>query len=307
MRARRNRHLPRRHRVTVAAILANARLFGNSPPRWREGRTRRPSQTARQAQTERRKARKRLRRFGKGNRDAQALADVLDGCAPRSRCQSGACAVCGRAFQRWAVGASNEFLARENGGEAQGSTALACIHCAGAAAPGKLDIQGFRALKAFVSTALASIGIEAAVLGLHLSANRNRERTFEPHWLPHFHGHMPGQIGVTAETHLRKLFPRCICNGISRPVQVTEFDGNLAGLAYPYKPGVGGREGYLHTKATAEGGTRTCRNTRGRPLTGEQFVEAALFMHRVGLVGRLLLHGVTLARRRDGSVAMRRK
>lgn len=296
-----------KHRILLAGILKAKRLFRDGEPRWREGRTRKPCQIARQAVAERRKARKRLRRFGRGNKEAQALADVLDLCAPGTRCYSAACAVCSRAFQRWLVVAIDEFLARENGGQAQGSTATALIHCAGAAAPGKLDIEAFRALRTFVSTALTSAGIDAAVFGTDLSFNRDREGTFQPHWSQHFHGHVPGKLGVSAESRLRKLFPRCTCNGISRPVQVTEFDGNLAGLGYPHRPGAGGREGYSQTKATADGGTRTCRNTRGRPLTGQQFVEAMLFLHRVGLIGRLLLHGVKLVRRPDSSVVIRRR
>jgi hypothetical protein len=239
----------RKHRSAIAIILADARLYRNGSPQWDEGRLRRPCQTARQACAERRKAIYRVRRFGKENKAALALADKLDSCAPGERCMNGACPVCGRALLRWAVEAKHEFLARYNDGYTESSTSIALIHCAGAAAPGRLTVETFLALNAYTRTALTSAGIDAAVFGVDLSLNEDLDGTFAPHWSIHHHGHVPGEIGTTAETRLRKLYPRCACNGISRPVLITELDGNLAGLAYPNEQRVSRRPKLLADQA----------------------------------------------------------
>lgn len=272
--------------ASVRAVLSHEELYKDGPPQWLEGRSKRRCRTAAEAQRERHKATKRLRRFGRDNPQALALAARLDNCIQQSRCGSGACPECGRAFQRWLVGANSGFLR----GHAAGSTILSLVPCGGIAAPGKLGVAAAVASKQFSRFAIASVGIEVAFGALDLSYNEERQGGFAPHWSPHLRVHFPGQLSKDAEAELRALFGRCPCHGIARPVQMASFDGNLAGLAYTFKPEVGRRQSYRQVKGIAKGG-RECRNTRGRPLTGEQAVEAAIFLHRLGLAGRLLVHG----------------
>ncbi|WP_237480622.1 hypothetical protein [Lichenibacterium dinghuense] len=121
----------------MRVILANEPLYGDGPPQWFEGRRQRPCQTAAQAQAERRRRVKRLRRFGKKQPAALRVADRLEACQPEARCHSGACPECARAWQRWFVTATTGFLSAQAGGVA-GSTILSPIHAAGLVAPGEL-------------------------------------------------------------------------------------------------------------------------------------------------------------------------
>lgn len=117
-------------------ILADERLYGDGPPQWFEGRQKHPCETAAQAKAGRRRRVKRLRRFGMKNPDALQVADRLEACQPEGRCLSGACPECARAWQRWFVTATADFLRRQ--GETAGSTILSPIHASGLVAPGEL-------------------------------------------------------------------------------------------------------------------------------------------------------------------------
>src|SRR5215207_10038229 len=97
----------------VRSILRQGRYYGDGPPQWLEGKKQRRCQTAEQAKIERRKTVKRLRRFGKENDEALELASRLEACAPKQRCGSGACPECARAWQRWSVTATRDFLKSE--------------------------------------------------------------------------------------------------------------------------------------------------------------------------------------------------
>jgi hypothetical protein len=117
----------------VQVILSQERYYGDGPPKWREGRNKRPCQTSAQAKIERRKAVKRLRRAGKENAAALNLSSRIAACAPKQRCGSGACAECARAWQRWFVIATRNFLKCE---PRRFVTVLNPIHVSGKIEPG---------------------------------------------------------------------------------------------------------------------------------------------------------------------------
>lgn len=123
---------------STSEVLQDETYFDDGPPQWLEGRTQRPCQTAAEAEAERKRLIKRLRRFGKHFPTALAVADRIEACAVRRRCMSGACPECGRAWQRWFVEATAEFLVEETGSHSGGSTILSPIHCDGIFQPGKL-------------------------------------------------------------------------------------------------------------------------------------------------------------------------
>ncbi len=119
----------------VQVILSQERYYGDGPPKWREGKNKRPCQTSAQAKIERRKAVKRLRRAGKENAAALNLASRIAACAPKQRCGSGACPECARAWQRWFVIATRNFLKSE---PRKSVTVLNPIYVSGKIEPGSL-------------------------------------------------------------------------------------------------------------------------------------------------------------------------
>jgi hypothetical protein len=87
--------------------------YGSGEPRWLEGRAKRPSKTASQAEQQRRAAVKLLRRHGKETQRALNLARRLERCRKNKRCLSGACPVCHRAYQRLFVRAARRLLKKD--------------------------------------------------------------------------------------------------------------------------------------------------------------------------------------------------
>ncbi len=94
----------------IAEILSEEGLYGDGPPHWVEGRPGKPCKTALQADTERRKLVKCLRKHGSRREDATRVLTQLEQCRPGNRCHSGACPCCIRAFQRWLVIAGEQLL-----------------------------------------------------------------------------------------------------------------------------------------------------------------------------------------------------
>jgi hypothetical protein len=157
-------------------------------------------------------------------------------------------------------------------------------------------------LGAVIREALRDAGVRTAVIGIDVSANEHLEGAFEPHWALHLRVHIPGAIDPSAAATLRSHFPAS--GRIPRPFRLTQFDGDLTGIAYGMKPSFERRQSYEQEKPTATG-HRRCRNTRGRPLRGTEAVELLTFLDRIGLRRRLILHETALARDRDGSVVIR--
>lgn len=157
-------------------------------------------------------------------------------------------------------------------------------------------------LSAAVREALRAAGIRTAVIGIDVSANEHLKGAFEPHWALHARVHIPAIVSASAATSLRKHFP--LGDRISRPLRISPFDGDLAGIAYGMKPQFGRRQSYEQEKPTGTG-FRRCRNTRGRPMRGTEAVELLTFLDSIGLRRRLILHGTALTRDRDGSVVIR--
>jgi hypothetical protein len=144
-----------------------------------------------------------------------------------------------------------------------------------------------------VISAFETAGIHVAVIGVDFSFNEDREEQWHPHWLIHVRAIVPQLLSHSAIKRLRAEFPKS--SSIPRPCRHAVFDGDPRGIAYSMKPSFGRRQSYPQRKVTAEG-TRRCRNTRGRPLTGKQALELALYLDRIGLRRRLILHGARLAR-----------
>lgn len=94
----------------IAEILSDPALYGDGPPHWVQGKSKKPCKSADEADTDRRKLIKVLRKHGKNDLRALVVAERLSRCEPESRCHGGACPCCMRAFQRWLVSAGDQLL-----------------------------------------------------------------------------------------------------------------------------------------------------------------------------------------------------
>lgn len=153
-----------------------------------------------------------------------------------------------------------------------------------------------------IRTALTTAGIKTAVIGVDFSFNEDREGRFAPHWLIHLRVIVPKLLSKASVDRVRRQLPKS--RRIPKPFRSAVFNGDLAGLAYSMKPNFERRQSYTQRKLTAER-ARVCRNTRARPLTGRHVVELAIYLDRIGLRRRLILHGARLVER-NGTVLIAR-
>lgn len=84
--------------------------YGNGGPLWDQGRSKKPSKSAEDAEKQRLRVVKLLRKHGRNSRKALKLANQIEGCSKEARCLRGACPVCLRAYQRLFVSAAQEAL-----------------------------------------------------------------------------------------------------------------------------------------------------------------------------------------------------
>jgi hypothetical protein len=119
---------PTRSRVELnLSGRSGRRWYHNGPPQWLQGRKKQPCQSADQALKARRKAIKHLKKHGSGSSAAKRVRQALKSCDPDSRCLSGACPECMRAFQRWFVHAADEFLRSHPASRAGGFKAVSLV------------------------------------------------------------------------------------------------------------------------------------------------------------------------------------
>ncbi len=144
-------------------ILRDETWYGTGAPLWFEGPNGVRCQSETQAALGRVRLIKRLKRFGASDIAAQGLVCRLATCAPGQRCCSGACAECGRAFQRWFVNSVARFLAAEKANEPSESSILSIIHDSGRVEPGQLvTSDAHERLWHRVTAALAHVDVKAA-------------------------------------------------------------------------------------------------------------------------------------------------
>lgn len=269
------------------------RWFGDGTPRWNQGKEGRPAKTSKEAEGERRKLVKALRRHGRGNEAALRLADKMAACLPGRRCLSGGCPECMRAMQRLFVATCGSLIRRSD----VSMTAVSVVFRRAGIAEGKLAQTGdvFSIVSPTLRAALRAAAVRQAVGGFDISANEHAEQRFAPHYRPHAWIIVPASQMARGDKAFRERFPAS--RTVRRPVRLQKFDGDLRGLAYAVKTDFVRRIS-LPRKALADGGA-TRRNTRDRPLLGRQRVEIALALDRVGLGARIFLHGLRMVKTAD--------
>lgn len=261
-----------------------ARFYRDDPPHWTEGKAERPPSSHADAQA--RAAllvQHLLARCVRDSRGA-ALANRLAACRAGVRCLSGGCLVCARAAQRWVVDAYSKVLANREGG----ISVLSIIPTAHAP-PGVETLTGDLAeAKNRILIGLENAGVSFCVGALDLSFNvsvTNRRRA-----VPCAHGVVIGSTVeiMAARRALNRIFPPS--PSVPRPLRRSCWDGDLAGLAYVFKPEANRR--VSQPRIVDEHG-RTVRraNTHSEAATVEERIQAALAFDEIGLLDRLILRG----------------
>jgi hypothetical protein len=269
----------------VARILPCERSFGDGPPLWSN------APTCRQAQRNRLARVKRLRRYAHTQPGAEELADILDGCAQHDRCKSGACPECCRAFQRWLVSEVINLASNES------SLQLAAVSIAFAKhrkPEDQLNVLSTTKLKRSISEAVKSIdGLAWMVGGVDLSLNDDSQKKQGIAWQPQLYG----VAQVTSRESLSKLLGETYSPSktVARPVRTKDCDGSARAISYAFKSDFVRRIAY-RGQAGPPGNQRKFWTTRKVSLRATEHVQAMLWLHRVGLAGRLYLRGVRMTR-----------
>ena len=229
-----------------------------------------------------------LRKKGKNSRACLDLADKLDQCRPKHRCQSAACPECAKAGQRLVANVTRRFLKTQNGDGAKVVCAT-IIAADGMIRPGKLDAAEHERATRRWKDRLGKAGVEWFIGGTDISMNEHVQGRKKRRWSAHIHGITVIENPKKLRSALKEQFPKT--KAIRRPVMVEEWDGDKKALRYIFKPHFSRRiatDDARRYDKKAEA-MRTCRDTDTQPLKSKQKRELLLHLDGIGMQSRLLM------------------
>jgi hypothetical protein len=126
-----------------------------------------------------------------------------------------------------------------------------------------------------------------------ISLNDDSQKKFDIVWQPQFYGF----ARVTGREALSRILRAVYVptKYAPRPVQTKKSDSSAEAISYALKTEFVRRIAYRAEIGPPEN-PRKCWNTRKVSLRPREHVRALLWMHRVGLGGRLFLHGMRMTR-----------
>jgi hypothetical protein len=272
----------------IARILGDEYYYRDGPPNWSKARSSKQAKKARKSYV------KRLRRFAPQFPEAKPLAKVLARCKPRRRCMDGGCPECTRAFQRAFVAGVAPLA-----DDADHLIRLSIVFPDYRADEDKLHTLDTTSLLRFVSEmSRRAHNLNWAIGGVDLSLNDDSQKGRGIQWQPQLYVIADARdVGLSLSTLLRdRLHSSEIAH---RPVQVKACDGTEAAVSYAFKTDFVRRIGYWGRSLTSQN-PRKSWHTRKISLRPVEHVQALIWMHKIGLHGRLLLHGVRMTRQGDG-------
>jgi len=228
-----------------------------------------------------------LRKKGKGNERAQALADKIESCRRKQRCNSLACPQCADAAQRLFARVARRYLKEK--------TSVVCVTIV--PADGTLDRKSLAPMETerFIrrtkdKLTRASVGI--FIGGVDWSMNESKEQKHQSFWAEHIHGMMWTDDITALKKALKTVFSKS--PNIHRPVTVAKWDGETAALRYSMKPPSKRRISIVNSKRFDKktGEQRKCRDTDHQPLRSKDKKELLLHLDNIGIAGRLFFKGV---------------
>jgi len=272
----------------IARVLAGEFWFGNKPPSWPG------ALTAEDAKKGRKRHIKRLKRFTPQFPEAAKLANILARCKRRRRCASGGCPECGRAFQRFFVSEVANLSARKS---EQRLASVSIAFPKHRTAEDQLRVLSTTKLERSLSETIKNAnGLAWMVGGIDLSLNDDPQKDQGIAWQPQLYGFAYATNVAALSKVLRDTYSPT--KKAPRPVQIKECDGSAKAISYALKTEFGRRIAYRTIVGPPEN-RRKCWHTRKVSLRPVEHVRATLWLHRIGLAGRLFLRGVRMTRTGD--------
>lgn len=273
----------------VATALAAGPAYNASALTWPVGRRggRSPTRAERRALKSRR--RRWLRKHGRAHADLAAIGAIIENCRRgrlTNRCGHPACPECADALQRLFVDATRRFI-RGQPGQAWMRVSIILPGLD----PG--EQPDFVAVGELAQTILRKAGVTLGVLGIDASWNEDHREDegkagrFANHACLHLYGLIPAAGSQTVKAALKRLIPAT--EAAPRPVHMQPWDGSPVAIAYALK-GDFQRRQTIERLNLKRG--RLVRDTRDRPLTVAQQIQAVRALDRAGLTGRIVLVGL---------------
>jgi hypothetical protein len=273
----------------IARVLTDDDHYGDGPPTWTNARSSKGVRKARKSYV------KRLRRFARQFPEAKKLAKILARCKRRRRCMSGACPECGRAFQRWFVSQVVELGGNVDPGELKSISIIFQKHRTAEDQLTALDTIGMK--RSLSQTVKDADGLKFVAGAIDLSLNDDRQKKQGIAWQPQFYG-LTDVTNVEALSNLlRSTYSPT--KTAPRPVQLKKCDGSTKVISYAFKTDFVRRIAY-RAEIGPPDRRRKCWQTRKVSLRASEHVQAMLWMHKIGLAGRLFLRGVRMTRTGNG-------
>lgn len=264
-------------RITKGQIqlaLSEHRLFKNGEPQWHN------LATAKSARKERRRRIRLFKKYGD-----LSLKERLDSCRPHNRCASGACPVCGRAFQRFVVNRTKRLLS--NNGEYK----LLSIIPNAPVIPGQLHAFCLNSLIFSLSQSLKKCGINFAIGGVDFSYNEDQRSEIQCHWSPHFWLLAKSPETKNWKAVLRTCYPKSDLSPV--PVKIKPWDQDVSAIGYALKTGFD-RRITKDGRRFRNGISRECRVTQHDRIRSKDRLELYSYLDYIGLESRLILTGVNV-------------
>jgi hypothetical protein len=139
--------------------------------------------------------------------------------------------------------------------------------------------------------------LERMVGGFDLSLNDDTQKGQGIGWQLQFYGFADVASREALSTVLRDTYRPT--KTAPRPIQIKDCDGSARAFSYAFKTEFYRRIAYRKTVGPP-GHRRKCWHTRKVSLRPVEHVRAMLWLHSVGLGGRLFLRGVRMTRMKNG-------
>jgi hypothetical protein len=176
--------------------------------------------------------------------------------------------------------------------------ALSVVFPTGVVEPGTLDTLDVANIRRrFTNVVNAIGGIRWVAAGFDISLNDDIAKGLGTRWQLQLYG--------TAKVRDREAFSKGLRKRylpsaeIRRPVQIKPSDGSSKAISYGFKTDFVRRVSY-QGEAGPEGDRRKCWKTRKVSLRAKEHIELLLWLHKIGLAGRLFLRGLRMTRTQNG-------
>jgi hypothetical protein len=213
---------------------------------------------------------------------------------------SGACPECSRAIQRWLVAGVRRLIMPLDRRERRKLVALSVVFPAGRVEPDKLDTLDVANIRRNFTDMTSEIcGIHWLAAGFDISLNDDTAKRLGISWQLQLYGTATVQDREALTKGFRKRY--LTSSQIKRPVQIKPSDGSNKAISYGFKTDFVRRVSFWGVVGP-EDKKRKCWQTRKVSLKPSEHLELLLWLHKIGLAGRLYFRGLRMTRTQNGIV-----